>query len=329
MNENLAIKIIDRAIETYIKCSNNFNYMSLKQIDKLEQLLDEDYCKTHNVFVLNNLNKQIIHFGQPSKFNDPNEFVLDLPVKEWIDFFSLDAIGKNMLLNALNKNNNFFKSIKIFSKDTQIVLISEKKKLDDLPFKIAKNNRDKYGIFCLAPSPYNSYFWREYCNNYNGICCEYDLSRIHPVDHNFILKVNYGDKIIYKPEYISLETIKDLNKFSKCYPNIVNKLKPNSKESFDAAKALMSTKSIKWEIELENRLITCLTDHKGIKQHNADLHAVPRKIYIGYKVANEIKTYLIEFCDKNEIKWEIVSDEQCVDFSQYKDYIHSKICKIE
>ena len=67
------------AIDSWKNNKGRFNYMSLKNastIAELEQGIDN---VGNPIFVKSNLDKKIIHFGEPSRFNDEREFEFVCP----------------------------------------------------------------------------------------------------------------------------------------------------------------------------------------------------------------------------------------------------------
>lgn len=308
-------KILTDAIESWKNNKGRFNYMSLKNattVDELEKGMD---IKGNLIYIKSNLDKQIIHFGEPSKFNDKREFEFVCPELAWLGFLIQSNSEIKKFKNAYSQCKNFDKALKVLNPCTVIKTTELRRKLKKLGKTCADKYKDNYGIFCLTPSCYNTYFWKKYCNNYNGICCEYDIDAICSNNKNIIrTKVVYNNAgIAYLPEYVNIDNFPEFNT-SNLTDELKSKLGTDSEKSKDVILQLMTTKPRKWIQELETRLIIMIKSSDNTTICSRDINAFPLKIYVGYKTSDELKKYFKDYCMRHRISYEIIDNDMCIDF---------------
>ena len=319
MNIEEKKSILLDGLQNFESVNNKFNYMSLKKATTLNEYESGKDKFGNQLFVKNNLDKGIIYLSEPSTFNDPHEFEFNFDLYEWRDFFIDDDIDMQLFLNEYSHTHNFDLAIRKCSKYTQDKSSYCKKEFGKFTSKIANQVKDYYGIFCLAPSPYDDYYWTKYCNNYNGICCEYDNTVFKQDEKLVVTKVAYkDDKVIFIPEYA------DINSSNvKSYDNLPEKLKKRLGKKIndrnDIYIKVCTTKTTSWENECENRVIAQISDRTNVLR-SREYQIKPVKIYIGCKVTNDIKNKIIDFCNNSspKIQFEIVKKENCVNF--YREF---------
>lgn len=307
--------IIDAAIISWKNNKNKFNYMSLKNATTVKELENGMDCNGNAIFIKSNLDKSIIHFGTPSTFNDEREFEFVCPEMGWLEFLIQDDNYLEIFRAKYNVCNDFDMALAALPEKAQKNINDLRNLLKNFGKYCADKYKDNYGVYCLAPSSYNSYFWREYCNDFNGICCEYNVDEICNNKNIIRMKVAYSDcGVEYLPQYVNLSNFPDFDK-STFNRELRKKLGSTPEKSKDAILKLMCTKPEKWIQELETRLVIMIKDRNDTSVNSCDIKAVPTKIYIGDKVSTELKDYLKKYCDSKNIGFEIVSEEDCVDFS--------------
>ena len=70
-------------------------------------------------------------------------------------------------------------------------------------------------------------------------------------------------------------------------------------------------KDEKFAIEEETRLIGIFDKNYEMSSETRKLKAYPQHIYIGYKEIDDIKEYLISYCERNNIEYDIIKENDC------------------
>jgi len=311
MTENRRKRIIEEAHKSYQELKNKYNYISLKSATTIVEL---DNCRDSSgkpVYVKNNLEKGIVYFGEPSTFNDKHEFELKFKEENWLEYI----LPNDYMVNDYKRYGwNLDEYICKCCSASQRKLVEENRKRLRREGKLISNRRKKeLGVFCLAPTYLDKYYWEKYCNNYNGICCEYDINSIkNKAPRAIHLQVKYSNAgVEYLPEYLNpgIDPIGKSNIKSKLMRDRIGK---KLDQTTNVINAMLSTKSKKWEREKENRLVLKLNDSSGVVVFSREVHATPVKIYCGYMVSEEIKEYLKTFCKNKQIAFEVVNKTDCI-----------------
>lgn len=247
---------------------NKFNYYDLSNYN--DNIEDSHFYQ--------NLEKRIIYFCNPSKFNDHDEFMFDFRYDDWKEIISKKRFPK-----------------------LQSELIS-----------VMKNQTiKKFGVFCLANSNDDKHFWDGknlgYVQNFNGVCCEYDVESILKNNERIMFKsVIYDDsKLPYKPEYVDLDHLNGtafLPKKTLCH------LGTKHEEYKKVAILTMNLKPTKWKVEKEQRMFILHKDHDGLVFCPREITASPVKIYIGKNVSSSNQEKIIQLCKVRNIKVYLMDD---------------------
>jgi hypothetical protein len=112
--------------------------------------------------------------------------------------------------------------------------------------------------------------WAHYANNHKGFCIEFDVDELFYGAFQIILPVLYTQEM----PLISVDNPEEVKK-------------------------IIYTKAKQWEYELEWRISTIIADSKE-KFMLLDVPK-PKAIYLGCKIEDGLKNYLLDFCEKNEI----------------------------
>lgn len=281
----------NQILNSYENNLNKFNYMSLKGINNKNDF----YADTN--YVYNNLKNGIIYLNNPLNFLDKKEMKLCFDYKDWEPFFEIIQIGKNE--NDLMKNNYDLSCMK--EKIVETVL----KELEH-----ANNEMiGMMGVFCLAPSCNLKFFWENYADNFNGICCEFSE---RDLDEDKLAKLNISkrkvlyinEKIKFTPEHL------DPNKVNYYVPDsLKEKICTKYNETNELFSKLFAVKKFEYVYELENRLIKIINNDEERK-----IMMKPSKVYIGYNVSKEVRECLIKLLDENEIEYCIVNPNDIIDY---------------
>ena len=304
-------KLKKEAYESYKSKKNKFNYMSFHKATTIEELNNGEDNFGNKIYIKSNLSNEIIYFGEPINFNDSNEFNFKTNIEDWVDYFSNNPNIKKQILDYYNLNDSLddFEtnlSDSNYKKD----FICKRKAFNSIGETIRNIYCKRLAIFCMAPSPYCKHFWDEYCDNFNGICCEYDLNDF---DNSLFFKdyIKYDNSpTIYYPENINVYQAQRLFKHKNFKDSFESKIGTKSKEMIDKIYKAIFKKEERWEIELENRLVIYNENPDELNKLRI-MKISPAKIYIGYKVKDELKDFIINLCKQKQIQFEIVNLDDC------------------
>lgn len=285
--------------DSYKKIENRYNYMNLSKVMTVTDL-------KKSYFYQNILNEHI-YFNNPLYFNDEYEFEIETNKIDWIEFLIPDKIELKRFNSQLKANNNDYDLA--LSKCANSFIEKHNKIIDSFntiikdTFKDIKSN---FGVFCLAPSYNYDYFWKEYAGDYKGVCCEYDIESIFNsnIDNVILGRVEYGEKLSLLPEHIS-PMFMSYQELSKIYsPKLIKRFGTKIEERKNIIISSMFIKHKKWQCEYENRLILKMSNNSS--DNERFVSAIPKKIYIGYKLKEEIINEIISLCNTKNIKYEII-----------------------
>lgn len=121
-------------------------------------------------YLLDSLEKKYFYLSRPSELNDKDEC-------KWVDDFSAsnDDIRKwlerhpRLVSIYISKNKDPVQEIRKKVKTTNFRRMAEKS---------LKNLREHFHIFSLTKNFENEKMWKNYANNYNGICLSFKASTI-------------------------------------------------------------------------------------------------------------------------------------------------------
>ena len=163
---------------------------------------------------------------------------------------------------------------------------NKKEKYEQVLINLIKA-RNKVGICSLAESNDIEDMWINYANNYSGYCIEYDME---DYEYNkYLLPVMYEDQ-------------KETDLINVIVKNILGQtIFVLSKEQIDIERnhilKLLTTKDLKWSYQKEWRLIGDANFKLSSPQIN--------RIIIGKNAKKDNKEKLINFCENNNISYEI------------------------
>ena len=312
MNLIKKYKLKIEARKSYIHNKNKFNYISFKEADTKEEF-DEGKDKLGNpIYVKSNLENGIIYFGDPFKFNDDREFRFSILPDNWDDYFFNNKDLRKKFKKSYREDKKFAKFIESLDAKEKLMFKKKIEILNNFFKKIKEVYNTKLAIYCLAPSPYIKYFWKNYTNNFNGICCEYDFNSLNIDDINFTKKiVCYSNKpILLNPEDLMLSADDEFLQNPYFSESFKRRATTKNKELDEKINLSLAKKDKKWKIEKENRLIMCCNDKDKLNKMRR-VNILPIKIYIGYQVSREIQDEIINICNHKGIDYEIVGLKKC------------------
>lgn len=312
-------QLIKQAADNYVNCKNRYNYMSFGNAKIVDDMFD--------TYAYKNIKNEIIYFGSPKSFNDEHEFEFKIDYNDW----KYILFNNDSTLKKYEKNYEMYKDfdVAVYSLNNKDRNRANKFK-NDISIRIknfTEELKNTFYVYCIAPSYYDSYFWKEYCNDYNGICCEYDIVNLfydyNKNDFHFVhQKVAYSDsneKFI--PEYLNADEISLLKTDN---PKYYEYLKYNHENSDEAFIRLFATKSMDWKCEMENRFIA-----NSDSMSTNYISAKPVKVYIGYNVLNEIKEEYIKMLNSKGIPSEIIYPDDCINFKEEEKLVLEILDTIE
>lgn len=150
---------------------------------------------------------------------------------------------------------------------------------DDILYKITDNFR----MTCLTREPYNILMWGHYANKHEGICVEYDISKLSNIERGYILR-----KIEYNTDLTFDYNIESDNLF-----NIKNDLQYHTMDSKYPID-IFFIKHKTWQYENEYRLIT----YKG---NNEKIELPIKHIYLGKNIKDIYQKTIEELANEKNI----------------------------
>lgn len=208
---------------------------------------------------MNSLKNQELYFYNPSQCNDPFEM----------------CVFNNLNIECSN------------------IEMPQKKLLTKLANDVKDYYYNKMLMCCFSGSTiHNIPMWYFYADNYEGLCCEYDI-----IDKNKFINI-----FLRKVEYVETCPINDICTFA--YEYVQSK---DSKQSafnhLETCLQLASYKSNKWNFECEYRLFSPKKEN-NVKLKDANLKL--KSIYIGFKMCDKKKNEIIEICNKLSVPVKLV-----------------------
>jgi len=223
------------------------------------------------------LRKGNLWFSDPSKFNDPFEFRLqvdkNLNEEDILEYFEL---YKKLSVNpsesvVLDFNNVLYKYRTSPQKFIQLYLT---------PFVEHIRN---FGVCCFSTAKNNILMWSHYADKHSGIVVEYDRQLL-------------DETIIKKNNLVQMTAIDQIT-YSNEFPLI--KISSSHRKVSDEIKKVLFTKSVEWKYEKEVRIISNL-----IGEHRI-LRKCIRRVFLGHKFSDknkfEIQNLLNDFFPNQDI----------------------------
>ena len=169
----------------------------------------------------------------------------------------------------------------------QLYQIDTRRNLEETNARLNEIVKSDYRIACFSETPYNLPMWNHYANAHTGICLEYDTLKFNynPTLRQRLFPVYYRDEL---PDV--LEFMKDMD------------LKHPPKSLFDY---ILIHKLNEWSYEREWRLVLNLLqiEEADNKSNTGTIKWLtkPSKVYIGTKIGEAMKYFIICLCEKLKI----------------------------
>ncbi len=156
--------------------------------------------KESKAFTLDVINKQVMYFSNPDKFNDPFEFrpLISLEASDHEFAKYLDGLyqRKSPLLNRRQRRESIATLVKDKSRNHRSPAAT--KTMTDAMFQVTK----MCGVLCLSDDPSNILMWAHYGDNHNGICFGFDGSSTNAF-------FGRAQKVNYSSVYPTVNIIRD------------------------------------------------------------------------------------------------------------------------
>jgi|LGOV01.1.fsa_nt_gb hypothetical protein len=250
-----------------------------------------------NGYSIEILEKNKIYLSTPEEFNDPYDCSLSVMIQEltsyndkiWKVYYDVGMSKEEVV--ELKSNNDFdYELTKMFlikSKEYTIEkaeinakIISEVIKKEYELLEHTYGNLFKKGMYitCFSENVDSILMWSHYSNDHKGFSIEYDFSQLGIKD----VRSRLLEPIIYSEEVFDATPYIKGSKGNKNYNNLFSTY-------------ASTTKSKAWEYEREWRYILPL----GPSEKKQYLYAPkPKAVYLGSKVTNENKNYMIVLAKK-------------------------------
>jgi Protein of unknown function (DUF2971) len=200
---------------------------------------------------------QELYFTTPDKFNDPFDSFIRLRF-ESLKGKDLDTYQKALL--ALLQSDSKFSNVTL----SELKKAKSFKNLEEFSRRNLQEMIKNIGIISLSEKYDNTLMWSHYSNNHRGFCVGFDINSLIPqITGTTLQPVTYSER----------------------YPLI----KPSPKFTDDLHKQL-TTKSIDWQYESEQRLISNHYINKAYKYPKNHL----REIIFGCKMTKTNKSLIIK-----------------------------------
>lgn len=288
-----------------------YNYIGLKyDSDNSEvkyAISMEEFEKT---YFYSNLIEQQIYLSNPSRFNDKEEFYTTIDILEVAKLY-YDDVNYNIFKERHKKNKSIDKCIKKLKSDLYIFGTPSYKSLKEIYKEFKKNVNDtmnnikgNIGVFCLAPFHDIDKFWDSktdyYIKDYNGVCCEYEFNNDFFSYNN--LEADYvsynNEKEIHSLNFINFEKNHKDSRITTIFKN--KGFYFNEQERTNMLKRSLFRKDEIWKNENEYRILKTI-----FIENERFVKLIPSKIYIGCNVIPEIREWIKNYCEKNNILCEV------------------------
>lgn len=275
------------------KCILIINYQDLHRYDDINDILtkknvtslfrfipfNDDKCL--NDIKLNTLKNSQEHVSSPLKFNDPYDCELSFNFIDGMDEFL-----------KVGFNREARRDIKHDRKKRERIERRTRFLQDELTGEWNKM-KQQIAVCCFSEHVDNFLMWSHYANCYQGICIEYDFQKVSK--KNTLFPVLYTNKLTRVRDFMTKEDFRA----------------NTSKGLLEAVIRAVLSKSFQWSYEDEWRIVTIV--NKPVTSYVN--MPVPEKIYIGFKVEDEMRKKIIDICHilgVNEIYDTVIS------YNEYK-----------
>lgn len=236
---------------------------------KVIKFFSATYLDNGENYSLDNIRNKKIWLSSPRYFNDPLDCVVNL------DYYKIgEETSRDVLSNLFNASQ-----VEIIMKSNlakQIVFEEAEKLYSGLR---AEHSKITNVIYAACFSEYENLesltMWAHYANNHTGFCAEYDFESVNRSVELGCVPVFYTDEYSYK---VTTDSVNE---------SVENLLK------------LVFTKALEWQSEKEWRIVE--TNYNlNCKGYNINF-PLPKRIYIGCRASDKLKTDLLKLCEENDI----------------------------
>lgn len=294
-----SIKYISNSSRYQSKSYLAYAYLKLGNKDEANKILDEIIKSnlSYDVFIIfyRMYREELLSF-------DESKHYMEIILKKNIEFYK-NNINIDLYNNTLYQyipwyTCEMFKSVISMISNEEIELRNPHSFNDpiDPPTKLLDENdilyemTNNFQISCLTTNPYNILMWAHYANKHEGICIEYDMSKLFDIEENYILrKVEYNTNLTfdYNIELDNLfNTRNDLQYYST-----------DSKYPID----IFFMKHKDWLYEDEYKLIYYEENIEKSKNKKIKFKLPIKHIYLGKNIKDIYQKSIEEIANKKNI----------------------------
>lgn len=238
---------------------NKCNLITTKEgVEKLYKFISFNSDEKLNTEKMNTFAKGYLYASSPLYFNDPYDCELSFNIMDNYDDFK-ELVFKGLSLNREErrkfKNKEIEREVRKFQKE----ITTDWEKL-----------KKEIAVCCFTEHVDNFLMWSHYANCYNGICLEYDKNEIKDY---LLAAVKYTNQLESAIKNISANDLQNEN-YMKLYMSAIRSV---------------FSKQIQWSYEKEWRIVISVNSNNDQYIHMP----VPKKLYIGFKLDNNIEKEVI------------------------------------
>lgn len=287
-----SIKYISNSSRYQSKSYLAYAYLKLGNKDEANKILNEITKSnlSYDVFIIfyRMYKEGLLSFENSKRYM---EIILKKNIEFYKNNISVDFFNNTLCRYISWYNDEMFQNVFDNLRNEEIILkspfsfndpIDPPTKLldkDDILYKITDNFR----MTCLTTEPYNILMWSHYANKHEGICVEYDISKLSNIERGYILR-----KIEYNTDLTFDYNIESDNLF-----NIKNDLQYHTMDSKYPID-IFFIKHKTWQYENEYRLIT----YKG---NNEKIELPIKHIYLGKNIKDIYQKTIEELANEKNI----------------------------
>lgn len=220
-------------------------------------------------FFLEHLETKTIWLSSPTMFNDPFDCVYNFDYKIESTKIGIQVLkllaGEKEAENIANSDFWIERSKAVFDK------------FKDNMFMIHRKYEDnKYvGCFSEPENLFSKIMWAHYANSHSGVCAEYEYSSVNEICEFGCIPIKYTDE--YNRRINTITVADSTAEFLK----------------------LIYNKATEWAYEKEWRVVHELENDERLGINVPC--ALPKNIYLGCKISNQLKHDILNFCYGKEI----------------------------
>lgn len=236
----------------------------------LIKFFSAEYLPDGKNFSLENISNNTIWLSSPKHFNDPLDCVINIDYHKLEDDMSKQILS--FLVGPLHTEEIVHSELY-----KQFILNNEGQAFSELKQYCAKR-RDSVYVSCFTETEnlYSLAMWAHYAKNHTGFCAEYAFDNVKDSVAFGCIPVFYTNDYSYK-----------------IYTNNIN-------EDVQNILTFAFTKSCDWQSEKEWRIAEIKDDL--ICDGYAKKFTLPKRIYMGCRVSEKLKSDLKKACEENKIE---------------------------